>query len=229
MTEASNTFSCYCVGLHVTDITGQLWSCWRRINVATFLLPWLPACPGSLGVCVCPPYLVCSKLTLMFLQVLEPFCPLSEQGDSDQEEVEVIQPASSATVLLESQTESNPFSLSPKSSAATQKDLSCCAVRTETNLAFVPLSAMASSSFSDTDAGLPLPPPFASCTSDPQPHSGSASPDFISLSDSHSGAHSVEDDSTLSHPPNPPPFTDMITIHPSKNAASEPSCPPSIT
>lgn len=177
-----------------------------------------------MGVCVCPPYLVCSKITLVFLQVLEPFCPLSEQGNSDPEEVEGIQPASSATVLLESQTEFNPCSLSSESSAATQKDLSCCAVLTETNIAFVPLSAMASS-FSDTDAGLP--PPLPNCTS--QPHSGSASPDFIIPSDSHSGAHSVEDDSMLSHPPNPPPFTDMITIHPSEIPASECSCTPSIT
>lgn len=181
-----------------------------------------------MGVCVCPPYLVCSKITLVFLQVLEPFCPLSEQGNSDPEEVEVIQPASCDTELLESQAEFNPCSLSSESSAATQKDLSCCAVLTDTNIASVPLSAMAASSFSDTDAGLP-PPPLPNFASDPQPHSGSAPPDFISPADSHSGAHSVEDDSTLSYPPNPPPFTDMITIYPSKIPACESSCTPSIT
>lgn len=180
-----------------------------------------------MGVCVCRPYMVCSKITLVFLQVLEPFCPLFEQGNSDPEEVEVIQPASSATVLVESQTEFNPCSLSSESLAATQKDLSCCAVRTETDIASVSLSAMAASSFSDTDAGLPPPPPLPNCTSDPQPHSGSASLDFISPFDSHSGAQSVEDDSMLSHPPNPPPFTD-ITFHPSKIPASESSCTPSI-
>lgn len=171
--------------------------------------------------------LKCSKITLVFLQVLEPFCPLSEQGNSDPEDVEIIQQASSATELLEPQTDSNPCSLSSESLAATQKDLSCCAVLTETNIASVPLCAMAAASFSDTDAALP--PPLSNCTSDPQPHSGSASHDFIGPSDSHSGAHSVEDESMLSHPPNPPPFTDMITIHPSKIPAGGSSCTPSIT
>lgn len=191
-----------------------------------FLLVWVL----WMGVCLCPPYLVCSKITLVFLQVLEPFCPLSEQESSDPEDMEILQPSSSATVLLKSQTEFNPCSLSSGSSAATQKALSCCSVRTETNLASVCLGAMASSSFSDTDAGLPpLPPPLPNCTFDPQPHSGSASPDFISPSGSHSGAHSVEDDSTLSHPPNPPPFTDMITFQSSKTPASESSCTPSIS
>lgn len=28
-TEMSDTLSCYCVRLHVTDITGWLWTCWR--------------------------------------------------------------------------------------------------------------------------------------------------------------------------------------------------------
>lgn len=168
-------------------------------------------------------------MTLVFLQVLEPFCPLSEQGNSDPEEVEVIQPDSSATVPLETQTEFNHCSFSSESSAATHKDLSCCAVLTETNIATVPMSATAAASFSDTDAGLPPPPLLLNCISETQPPSGSASPDFISPSASHSGAHSVEDDSTRSHSPIPPPFTDMITIHTSKIPASESSCTPSIT
>lgn len=177
-----------------------------------------------MGVCVCPLFLVCCMITLVFLQVLEPFCPLSEQESSDLEEVEVIQPASSATELLPSQTKLNPCSLPSDSSAATPKDLSCSAVLAETIIAPVPLTATPAASFSDTDAGLPLP----SFTSDPQPDSGSASPDFNSLSDSQSGAPSVEDDSTLSYPPNALPFTDIITIHPSKIPADESNCSPAI-
>lgn len=177
-----------------------------------------------MGVCVCPLYLLCCMITLVFLQVLEPFCPLSEQESSDLEEVEVIQPASSATELLPSQTKLNPCSLPSDSSATAPKDLSCSTVLTETIITPVPLTAIPAASFSDTDAGLPLP----SFTSDPQPHSGSASPGFNSLSDSQSGAPSVEDDSTLSDPPDAPPFTDIITIHPSKIPADESSCSPTI-
>lgn len=169
-------------------------------------------------VCVCAPYLACCMITLVFLQVLEPFCPLSEQESSDLEEVEVIQPASSATELLPSQTKLNPCSLPSDSSAATPKDLSCSAVLAETIIAPVPLTAIPAASFSDTDAGLPLP----SFTSDSQPHSGSASPDFNSLSDSQT----VEDDSTLSCPPSA--FINIITVHPSKIPADENNCSPTI-
>lgn len=190
-----------------------------------FSLDFLPVQGLWRGVCVCPPYLVCCMITLVFLQVLEPFCPLSEQESSDLEEVEVIQPASSATELLPSQTKLNPCSLHSDSSAATPKDLSCSAVFAETSIAPVPFTAIPAASFSDTDAGLPLP----SFTSDPQPHSGSASPDFNSLSDSQSGAPSVEDDSTLPYPPpSAPPFTDIMTIHPSKIPADESNCSPTI-
>lgn len=173
-----------------------------------------------MGVCVCPPYLVCSMITLVFLQVLEPFCPLSEQESSGLEEVEVIQPACSATELSLSQKELNPSSLLSESLATSQKDLFCSAVPAQTNIAPVPLTAIAAASFSDTDAGLPL-PPLPNCTSDPQPHLGCAS-------SGHSGNQSVENDTTLSNPPNSTPFTDMIPINPSKISADECNCSPII-
>lgn len=187
-----------------------------------FLLVWFP----WMGVCVCAVCLVWSMITLVFLQVLEPFCPLSEQENSDSEEVEVIQPASSATVLLPLQTELNPCSLSSDSLAP--KDLSCDTVLTETSVTTVPFTAIAAASFSDTDAGLPPPAQLPNGPSDPQRCSRSASPDFNSPSESHSGAHSVEDDSTPPHPPSSSPFTDMITIHPSKTPADDSNCTPGI-
>lgn len=127
-----------------------------------------------MGVCVCPPYLVCSMITLVFLQVLEPFCPLSEQESSGLEDVEVIQPTCSATELSLSQKELNNSSLPFESLAAPQKDLFCSAVPAQTNITPVPLTAIAAASFSDTDAGLP-PSPLPNCTSDLQPHYGCAS------------------------------------------------------
>lgn len=221
-TETSSTFSYYCGCMWQTSRgssgpTGEEFMFMFLFSPLLVLLvrvPWI-------CVCVCAACLVWSMITLVFLQVLEPFCPLSEQENSDPEEVEVIQPASSATVLIPLQAELNPCSLSSDSLAP--KELSCDTVLTETSVTPVPFTAISAASFSDTNAGLPPPAP-----SDPQPRSGSGSPDFNSPSESHSGAHSVEDDSTPPHPPSSSPFIDMITIHPSKTPADDSNCTPGI-
>lgn len=81
---------------------------------------------------VCPLCIVRSMITLVFLQVLEPFCTLSEQENLGPEEVEVVRPTSSCIELLNSQTALNSISLPSDSSSATHTDLSCSAVLTDT-------------------------------------------------------------------------------------------------
>lgn len=96
---------------------------------------------------VCPLCVVCSMITLVFLQVLEPFCTLSEQENLGPEEVEVVQPTSSGIGLLNSQTALNSISFPSDSSSATHTDLSCSAVLTDTdNVPAVTSPSSASSS-----------------------------------------------------------------------------------
>lgn len=171
---------------------------------------------------------VCSMITLVFLQVLEPFCPLSEQENSEPEELEVNRPTSSATVFIASQTELNSRPLPSDSSSPTHKDLSCNTFLTETDIVSVPLTAIASPSFSDAESVLP-PPLLPNCTSASQPCSVSVSPLFNSPSDTHSGSLSADDDScvptqTQSDPPSSHPFIDGIVAPLSNILSDESNC-----
>lgn len=190
-------------------------------------------------VCVCARAcvrvlcLVCSMITLVFLQVLEPFCPLSEQENSEPEELEVNRPTSSATVFIVSQTELNSRTLPSDSSSPTHEDLSCNTFLTETDIVSVPLTVVASPSFSDAESVLP-PPPLPNCTSASQPCSVSVSPLSNSPSDTHSGALSADDDScvptqTQSDPPSSHPFIDGIVAPLSNILSDESNCTPNIT
>lgn len=116
------------------------------------------------SVCLRVPYLVCSMIPLVFLQVLEPFCPLSEQENSEPEELEVSQPTSSPTVFLTSQKELNHSPLPSDSPSTPHKDQSCGSSLGDTESTSVPLTVPASTSFPDGDSVL-QPPPLSDCTS----------------------------------------------------------------
>lgn len=121
---------------------------------------------------VCPLCVVCSMITLVFLQVLEPFCTLSEQENLGPEEVEVVQPTSSGIGLLNSQTALNSISLPSDSSSAAHADLSCSAVLTDTdNVPAIPFS-----SFSDAKSGLLPPLPKCASVLGSYPNSNRSSP-----------------------------------------------------
>lgn len=128
---------------------------------------------------------VCSMMTLVFLQVLEPFCPLSEQENSDPEELEANQPTGSTAVLTGSQTELNCRPLSSDSSSAAHKVPPQNTCPTETGAVSAPPTVTASPSFSDAESVLPSSLP--DCTSC-----------LVSLSPlSSSGALPADDDSRL--------------------------------
>lgn len=132
-------------------------------------------------------------MPLVFLQVLEPFCPLSEQENPEPEELEVTQPTCCATEFINSQTEliSNP--LLSDTSSLTHKDLSCAASLTESEPLAVPLTVNAS--FSDAES-VP-PPPLSDCTSASEQCLMSVPPLANNPLDPHSEALSVEDDSCI--------------------------------
>lgn len=152
-------------------------------------------------------------MPLVFLQVLEPFCPLSEQENPEPEELEVSQPTCSATVFINSQTEFNSNLLLSDTPSLTHKDLPCAAPLTESEPLSFPLTVNASPSFSDAEA-VP-PPPLSDCTSASEQCLVSVPPLSNNPLDHHSGALSVEDDScipsqTQTDPPNPPVCVDVI-------------------
>lgn len=164
-------------------------------------------------------YVVCSMIPLVFLQVLEPFCP--QENWLPEVELEVFQPTCSTPVLKTSQTELNSCPLPSESSSPSHKDLSCTASLTETEADTVPLTVVASSSLSDAESVLP-PPPLSDCTSASEPSLVSVPP----LSNSHS--LSVEDDSfipaqTRSDPPNSHPCVDVIAAAPVSEILSDES------
>lgn len=84
---------------------------------------------------------------MVFLQVLEPFCPLSEQENLDSEEPE---PAYSTAVLVLSQTEINSSSPSSEAPSPTHRKESCNASLNETVPNSVPMTAV-TASVSDAD------------------------------------------------------------------------------
>lgn len=173
--------------------------------------------------------LVCSMITLVFLQVLEPFCTLSEQENSEPKELEVNQPVNSAAVSIASQTELN--SSPSDSSSPTQKDLSCNTFLTGTDNVSVPLTVVSSPSFSDAESVLP---PLPDCTSSSQPCLVSVPPVSNSPSNPQSGALSVDDDScippqTQSDPPSSHPFIDVIAVPLSNILSDESNCTANIT
>lgn len=168
-------------------------------------------------------------ITLVFLQVLEPFCTLSEQENSEPEEEEVSQPVSSAAVSIASQTQLN--SCPSDSLSLTQKDMSCDTFLTETENVSVPVTIVSSPSFSDAESVLPPPPDY---TSSLQPCSLSVPSVSNSPSYRQSGALSVEDDScippqTQSDPPGSHPFIDVIAVPLSNSLSDESNCTAELT
>ncbi|KAL7406581.1 hypothetical protein ABVT39_022615 [Epinephelus coioides] len=162
-------------------------------------------------------------------KVLEPFCPLSEQENSEPEEQEVDQPTCSAAVLITSQTELNSSPLPSDSSSPAHKDLSCTASLTETEAVSVPLTVTASSSFSGAESVLPPSPPLSNCTSASEPCLVSVPPLSKSPSNSHSGVLSVKDDScispqTQSDPSDSHPCVDVIAAPVSEILSNESNC-----
>lgn len=139
--------------------------------------------------------------TLVFLQVLEPFCPLSEQENLEPEELGVCQTTCSTTELIASQTELNASPPPSDSSSATHKDLSCTGFLTETQSVSPPLTVTAFSSVPDPESVLP-PPPLSDSTSVSQPCMMSV------VSNSHSGVLPAEDDSCIpAQPKSEPPIS----------------------
>lgn len=98
---------------------------------------------------------------LVFLQVLEPFCLLSEQENLEAEELGISQPTSSTTDLIVSQTKLNASPPPSNSSSANHKDLSC------TGSLSTPLAVTSSSSVPDAESVLP--PPLSDFNSVSQP------------------------------------------------------------
>lgn len=143
-----------------------------------------------LTVCLCMLCLVCSVIPLVFLQVLEPFCPLSEQESLEPEDLGVSLRTCSTTVLITSESELNPSD----SSSSAHKDLPCTDSLTDTEAVPVSLTAIASPSFPDADSVLP-PPPLSDCTSTPLPCLESVPPLSNCLSSPLSEALPAEDDS----------------------------------
>lgn len=137
-------------------------------------------------VCAC---IGCSGVIyLVFLQVLEPFCPLSEQEYLEAEELGISQPTSSTTELILSQTELNANPPPSNSSSANHKDLSCTGSLAETETVSTPL-AVTSSSVPDAESFLP--PPLSDSTSVFQPC-------MVSVpSNTQSGVLPAEDDSCV--------------------------------
>ena len=175
-------------------------SCGCRVNSSCVLCVCVCVCVFvCLFVCLRLLCLVCSMIPLVFLQVLEPFCPLSEQENLEPEELEVIQPTCSNTMFIIAQTELNSRPL--PSDSSTHKDLSYTASLTEIE------TAIASPSLLDAESVVVVPPSLSGCTSAPQLCLVSAPPLSNSPSDSHLGALSAENDScippqTKSDPPN---------------------------
>lgn len=161
-------------------------------------------------MCVCLHLLclVCSMIPLVFLQVLEPFCLLSEQENLEPEEVEVIQPTSSITKFITSKTKRKSTSLS---SDSTYKDQSHAPSFMGVDI--VPVTVAGSPSILDTESVPPF--PLSECCPGSQPCSVSVPPVSYSPSDPHSRALSVADDSFIppqsqSDPPNSQPCVHLI-------------------
>lgn len=159
----------------------------------------------------------------MFLQVLEPFCPLSEQENSEAEEVEVIQPAGSAIAFITPETEFNSSPLPSDSSSLAHKNMSCAASLADAEAVSVPLTTMASDSLSDAAC---LPPSLSDYTSTSQLCPASDSP-----TDSRPQALSFVNDSFVpsqaqSEPLDSHPGSNVITAPLSEVGADESSCAP---
>lgn len=143
-------------------------------------------------------------ISLVFLQVLEPLCLLSEQENLEPEEVEVIQPTCSTNMFITSKTEINSASLS---SDSIHKDSSCTASLTETEGVSAPLTDVAFPPFVDAESG---PPPLSHCTSASQLCLVSVPSLSDCPSDPHLRTLSVADD--LCIPPQTP--SDLPNSHP---------------
>ena len=176
--------------LHVTD------PLWGLHSLVAAELTSLPPCVHC--VCLCLLCLVCSVIPLVFLQVLEPFCPLSEQENSEPEELDVNQPPCSTTLFIPSQTELNSSLLPSESSSPNHKDQSCTTSLRETEATSVSQIAAALPPFLNADSTVPPPPPpLSDSTSASQPCSVSVPPLSSSPCDSYLEALSTGDDSSI--------------------------------
>ncbi|KAL3065529.1 hypothetical protein OYC64_015655 [Pagothenia borchgrevinki] len=129
-------------------------------------------------------------------KVLEPFCAQSEQENCEPEEPEVHQPSCISTAFKTSQTSLNLSPVPSNSSSPTHKDPSCAESLKETEV--VPVTV-------DAESFLPPPPlSLSDCTSASEPVSVSVPQISNSPSNSHSGALSIEDHSSI------PPQTQSI-------------------
>lgn len=167
--------------------------------------------------------LTCSMMPLVFLQVLEPFCPLSEQENVEAEEVEVSQPTSNTNMFITSKTEMTSTSLS---SDSIHNDGLCNWSLAETD----GVSASLTVAFPAVVDAASL-PPLSHCTSASQPCAISVSPLSTGPPDPRSKTLSVVDDSFIP----PPPQSDPLDSHPcvdvtitphSEIMSNEPYCSP---
>lgn len=165
-------------------------------------------------MCVCLDKAIVWRLWC-FLQVLEPFCPLSEQANEEPEELECSHPTYSAAVLIMSDCEINSSALSSDTSALTHKDPSCPAPLPETEALSVPF----------TDAALPLslpddPPALLPPLSD----STSASQQCLcvpALSNCSPDSQSTADLKPQTDPPDSPPGDDANPPPPLSEVSSD--------
>lgn len=129
----------------------------------------------------------------MSLQVLDPLGLVYEQEISGPEELEATQPANNTAIVITSQTDLNSSPHPSDSSLLAITDVPLAASHTGSEAVSVPLSAVASPSFSDAESALP-PPPLMDCTSASEPCS--APPLTNSPSNSLLGTPSVADDAS---------------------------------
>lgn len=163
--------------------------------------------------------LVCSMMPLVFLQVLEPFCPLSEQESLEPDQLEVNEPPCSTAVLISSQTELNTCAVSSDASSPTHKDSSCHSSPTDAELNSVPVTVVAAASLSDADSDLA--PPLSGCTSVSQ--QGLMCLPLLSNNppDPHSGADILENDSFIPLQSISEVLSDESCCIPKKNQSTE--------
>lgn len=158
--------------------------------------------------CVC---FVCSMINLVFLQVLEPFCPLPEQEFLEPEELGVDQPTSSTTMFLTSEKELN-----------STLPLSFNASHIETEAVSGHLTGVTSPFFPDAEPGLS--PPLSHCPSLSQTCSVSVPVLSNIPSRPHTDALPAENDAcipaqTQSEPPISHPHKDVIPTPVSEESA----------
>lgn len=163
---------------------------------------------------------------LVFLQVLEPFCPQSEQENWEPEELEISLPAFSAAVPPPLPTDLNCASLPCDSSPPTQKDK-------EADVVSVGLISSVSDADCATPSSPPPPPlsppaspsPLPDATSASQQCSASVSPLCDGPSDPQPETLLADDDSVVLQKTQ----SELIVVPLSSIPSDESNCTPDIT